>query len=620
MKRLFFSALLVISLLSLTGCDFIDSLSIDRSENDVTEEKEVESVRLQEAPLNQGFLIDEFEVDTLTMVVTYNDETVRLRPLNETYFDQTDLELLNERGLHSLSFTYEMITYDFEIKLFETKTEQLLYAFYQSQSPDDLAFDGWVESLDGTDNLDKLSYTLFSIIETHFEEEEEKALVRFYDDKKLIDFDILPVGETVTPPDLEKEGYTFIGWSETDFTVESSKRIEAEFEKNTYTIEFEGTQESLNTIDIPFGESIQLIKPTHESAVFLGWYLDEDYNTPFNYNDMPDQDLVLHARWLHLDAYDHGEEDDEDNGESRESMIQNVSDGVLGIQNIQNGALSGTGSGAIYKYENGHYYVFTNYHVVNEADHVDITFEKNGNAFVFESVEVIGTYEGADIAILRFESQLDFTVLEFRDSFEVLPGMRVYAIGSPQGFQYFNSVTEGIISKTDVLTTAQDIAIDAYFFQHDAAINPGNSGGVLIDEEGYIVGMNTLKKVGEDIEGMGYALKSNIITRMAFQLETEGEITRALIGITSADILECEAFFGACVDSVSEGGTAQALGIEANDLITGIKTDTMDDYLEIANFNRFRMIILTMLPGDNVSLQYNRNDDTFTTDYHPLNE
>ncbi len=617
MKRIIFILILAVSLVALSGCDFIDSIGIS-SPNDETETQTISEISVQNPANSFGFVLEEFSLEDFNLIVTYDSEEKKVIPFETSFVSPSDLDKLDETGLHSLTISYEDVESSFDVRLFESLTDKLLYVYYDSVL-EAQPFEAWKAELEGDNLSDKLSYTLHSLVDKHFE---DKAVIKLYDDDQLIDFDIVALGETYNAPTLEKEGYTFTEWSNDNFTVEDSKSLEASFEKNTYTVTFD-VGNDITTFDVLYGEVIPFITPALENKVFLGWYLDETFERPYTYDEMPAKNLTLYPKLLDIEAHDQPDDDQNDSDDNQlsiESVINKVSDGVLGIQNIQNGSVSSTGSGVIYKQDNNQYYVFTNYHVVNEADSIDILFEKNGNALVYENVTLIGEYEGADIAVLRFESDLDFEVLSFRDAFEVAPGMEVYAIGSPLGFQYFNSVTKGIISKVDVQASAQDIEIDAYFFQHDAAINPGNSGGVLIDNQGFIVGMNTLKQVGDDIDNMGFALKSNIIERMVDQLESEGTITRALIGITSTDIIECEAFFGACVSSTSENGTAFQLGIEENDLVTGIKTDEWNDYLDVPNFNRFRHIILTLQPGDLVSLEYIRDGETFTTEYAPLNE
>ena len=107
-----------------------------------------------------------------------------------------------------------------------------------------------------------------------------------------------------------------------------------------------------------------------------------------------------------------------------------------------------------------------------------------------------------DLAILSFEYDKELPVLEFAEIDSYENGDFVLAIGNPTGYDYYNSVTFGMISYKKRVVEGEK----SQFVQHDAAINPGNSGGPLLNLEGQIIGVNTLKIASVEVEGMGFAI------------------------------------------------------------------------------------------------------------------
>ena len=197
----------------------------------------------------------------------------------------------------------------------------------------------------------------------------------------------------------------------------------------------------------------------------------------------------------------------------------------------------GTGSGVIYKrvpiYEgdtlvNYRYYVVTNKHVVT-LDEADKTKFNRLNIYAYlgeEDIEIkaniVGYDSKVDIALITFESSKYIEPVEFADSSKIDKGSIAIAIGNPGGYNYYGSVTFGVVSarsryiSTD---TDGDHTDDFYaeYIQHDVAINPGNSGGGLFNIKGQLIGINTLKIVQSTVDGMGFSIPSNVV----FNLLTE---------------------------------------------------------------------------------------------------
>lgn len=175
---------------------------------------------------------------------------------------------------------------------------------------------------------------------------------------------------------------------------------------------------------------------------------------------------------------------------------------VVGIENYLGTDGVSVGSGVIYDYESTSdtYFVITNYHVVEDGDNYKIRFESEdtvtANLLTFDA--------GADIALLSFSGQgLDSMPLAtLGSSSDLVKGQILIAAGHPQGFNFFNSITFGVVAGLDRVIDGESIT----FIQHDAAINSGNSGGPIFNLDGEVVGINVLKYADEEIEGMGFSI------------------------------------------------------------------------------------------------------------------
>jgi len=210
---------------------------------------------------------------------------------------------------------------------------------------------------------------------------------------------------------------------------------------------------------------------------------------------------------------------------------------VVGINNLNSDDLTtSTGSGVIYKKDGQQYYVITNEHVVNDADSIEIQFVDGSTI----SAELLGVENVVDIAVLRFISEDIYSVAPFGDSDALNKGEFISAVGNPSGFDYFNTMTFGIVSGINRYFDIDDDGTRDMFvnyIQHDAAINAGNSGGALFNMQGEIVGINTLKLVDYSIEGMGFAIPGSLVELIAGDIELYGYSNRTpVLGITFLDI------------------------------------------------------------------------------------
>lgn len=223
-------------------------------------------------------------------------------------------------------------------------------------------------------------------------------------------------------------------------------------------------------------------------------------------------------------------------------IVERVSPAVVGVTNIQMRAdfwqqgessdEAGTGSGVIYKKDKEYAYIVTNHHVVFQADVVEVVLSDETNV----EAELLGSDLFTDLAVLRVEADAVGDPIELGQSESLKVGEPVIAIGNPLGHMFAGSVTQGIISGKQ-RTIPQDFNQDgrpdwqAEVLQTDAAINPGNSGGALINIEGQLIGINSMKINQAVAQGIGFAIPIDTARPVIDELEKTGKVTRPFMGV-----------------------------------------------------------------------------------------
>ena len=271
-------------------------------------------------------------------------------------------------------------------------------------------------------------------------------------------------------------------------------------------------------------------------------------------------------------------------------IIKTVGPAVVGVSNkvaLSNGTdeqEQGYGSGVIIS-EDG--YIVTNYHVIEGASSVSVILS---NGIELDAV-VVGADEYTDLAVLKIDTDEDLTVMPFGDSDAAEVGDLAIAIGNPLGREYAGSVTAGIISGKDRQITVDGRTIT--MLQTDAAINPGNSGGALLNSNGELIGINSVKSTytstGISVEGLGFAIPINSAKPIIEELITEGHIKRPMIGVRGAEVSAAVSEYynipqGFLVKEIVEGGPAEKAGMAINDIIVSVdgeRTETMDEMSSI---------------------------------------
>jgi len=305
-------------------------------------------------------------------------------------------------------------------------------------------------------------------------------------------------------------------------------------------------------------------------------------------------------------------------------MLENVTDSVVGISKIkdkgdtvftENGVSEmGMGSGVIIS-EKG--YILTNEHVSGQKNSTCYVTMEDGKNF---NANVIWSDSNLDLAIIKINMKC-INYVKLGDSDLIKVGQTAYAIGNPIGFEFQKTVTSGIISALNRTILFKENDKSNYgnndsnknevymsnLIQTDATINPGNSGGPLINNNGEIIGINTVKITSA--EGIGFAVPINVIKPIIEKLENEGKFEEASLGIFAYDknvipYLDARLKFdsGIYVAQISLDSPAIKSGLEIGDVITKIDDNSVNKMCDL------RKYIYTKNIGDTVNLTIMRNN------------
>lgn len=292
--------------------------------------------------------------------------------------------------------------------------------------------------------------------------------------------------------------------------------------------------------------------------------------------------------------------------------------------------LSGWGSGFVYKKDSKYGYVFTNHHVVEGAKYIKIVLADESEV----EGELVGSDEYADVAVVKIPADKVIAVAEIGKSEDVLVGDTIFAIGTPVSLEYSFTVTRGILSgknrMVEMTSSSKGSSIfqtsgDSWYMnllQIDASINSGNSGGPLANSNGQVIGITNSKlssstMSGTSIENIGFAIPIEDALAVAEYLESNGKVTRPVLGVTMTSVEGAEyngitisdkITSGAVVTDVSSGSTADDAKLKKGDVIT-----KLDDY-NIKDYKYLKYYLYRYRVGDKVKITYIRGDKEKTVE------
>ena len=290
----------------------------------------------------------------------------------------------------------------------------------------------------------------------------------------------------------------------------------------------------------------------------------------------------------------------------------NVTYSVNSIFYSGQGTAKAQGSGVIIS-EDG--YILTNNHVVNSGSTSSSSFYELGEASKITvqlynddteyEAEIVGTDEQTDLAVIKIDKD-GLTAAELGNSDSVQVGEFCMAIGNPLGLG--STVTDGIVSAVNRTVTDED-GNSYTAIQTNAAINSGNSGGALVNSQGQVIGINTLKIAGDGVEGVGFAIPINSTKDIYEQLIQYNKVKRPYLGIGGIEVDEQTArannlTVGIYVKTLENFSAAEKAGIKVGDVIVkadGEDVTTMDELNAIKNEKEI---------GDKMTLTVWRNGET----------
>ena len=255
-------------------------------------------------------------------------------------------------------------------------------------------------------------------------------------------------------------------------------------------------------------------------------------------------------------------------------------------------------------------YIITNAHVAESRDIsvsvADTSDPSRKDAHKHYPATIVGTDKETDIALLKIDAT-GLPTLSFLDSDTLKQGEIVFALGSPLGLD--NTLTVGYVSATARQLTAEQLVA---YIQTDAPINPGNSGGPLLDINGKVAGINTMiYSQSGGSEGIGFAIPSNIVSRVYEQLRKDGHIRRGTMGVVVQDVdtkmsqaLGIARHPAVILADVVPHGSGEAAGLEQGDVLLAF------DGKPITQTRQVQAAILQHKPGDTVTVDIQRGGET----------
>ncbi|PZF57067.1 serine protease [Curtobacterium sp. MCSS17_008] len=311
--------------------------------------------------------------------------------------------------------------------------------------------------------------------------------------------------------------------------------------------------------------------------------------------------------------------------------------------NVSAGSAGGTGSGVFFTKDG---YIVTNTHVVTlDGDSGNGTITVTTADGKIYPAKLVGTDPTVDLAVIKIDAD-DTKPISFADSSDLNVGDTAVAIGAPLGLS--NTVTDGIVSTLNrsiqVASSAPsqggdpneggdgsspfefpgnggstNTTVSLPVIQTDASINPGNSGGALLDSKGKLIGINVAiasagSSQSSDAQsgsiGVGFAIPSNLVQRVANEIREDGSATHGLLGATVGDASEDASAtqVGALIKSVVSGGAAADAGLRRGDVVTKIGSATVADATDLTAQVRF------FAGGAKTTITYVRDGQTRETD------
>lgn len=273
------------------------------------------------------------------------------------------------------------------------------------------------------------------------------------------------------------------------------------------------------------------------------------------------------------------------------------------LELLSNPHSQSSGSGVIIS-DDG--YIVTNYHVIEEANSIEVVMNNNQHFFA----KVVGTDPTTDLALLKIKSK-NLPFVRYGNSDEIVPGQWVLAIGNP--FDLNSTVTAGIVSakarNIGILRDKNNLQIES-FIQTDAAVNPGNSGGALVNLNGELIGINSaIATATGGYAGYSFAIPESLVRKIMDDLLEYGKVQRGLLGVQITDVnaalserRKLSVVQGVFVSRVNEGSAAEKSGLLEGDVIVAIDGHAANSVSELQEQ------VARHRPGQSVKVKFIRQE------------
>jgi len=252
-------------------------------------------------------------------------------------------------------------------------------------------------------------------------------------------------------------------------------------------------------------------------------------------------------------------------------------------------------------------YIVTNYHVIEEANSIEVVLNNNQRFFA----KVIGQDPSTDLALLKIKAK-NLPFVTYGDSDRIIPGEWVLAIGNP--FELNSTVTAGIVSakarNIGILGDKNNLQVES-FIQTDAAVNPGNSGGALVNLRGELIGINSAIATSTGTySGYSFAIPVSLVKKIVDDLLEFGQVQRGLLGVQITDVTpdlaenrDLNVVQGVFVSYVNKGSAAEVSGLQPGDVITAIDNHTVNGTSELQEW------VARKRPGQTVLVRFVRDGE-----------
>ena len=257
------------------------------------------------------------------------------------------------------------------------------------------------------------------------------------------------------------------------------------------------------------------------------------------------------------------------------------------------------GSGVVYKKVGDSIYIFTNAHVVGDQEKQKVTYGNDKSV----TGKVIGKDKWSDLAVVKAKvADENIKPMTMGDSNNIKLAEPILVIGNPLGTDFKGSVSQGIVSGLNRHVPVDIDKNDNYdalmkAFQIDAPVNPGNSGGAVVDRDGRLIGIVSLKIDMHNVEGMAFAIPINDVRKIAKELEHKGKVNYPNTEIKIKNVgdlddsernainLPAKVNHGVLIGEVKENGLGDKAGLKKGDVIVELDGKKIEDNL------RYRQVI-----------------------------